>query len=66
LLTALIKALDDDEESVRAAAFAALKPIQESEYDAAMDKSQRRRAMVKWEEWLAKLLGKDAPKTAGK
>ncbi|HEX3134498.1 MAG TPA: hypothetical protein VHX44_13050 [Planctomycetota bacterium] len=66
LLTALVKALDDDDESVRAAAFAALKPIQESEYDAAMDKSQRRRAIVKWEEWLAKLLGKDAPKTAGK
>ena len=65
LLTALIKALDDEDESVRAAAFAALKPIQESDYAAAMDKSQRRRAIVKWEEWLAKLLGKDGPKTAG-
>jgi hypothetical protein len=66
LMTALIKALDDDDQSVRAAAFAALKPIQDSDYDAAMDKSQRRRAMVKWEEWLAKLLGKEAPKTARK
>ncbi len=65
LMTALIKALDDEDESVRAAAFAAIKPIQESDYDAAMDKSQRSRAMVKWEEWLAKLLGKDGPKTAG-
>ena len=66
LLTALIKALDDEDEGVRAAAFAALKPIQESGYDPAMDKSQRRKAMAKWEDWLAKRLGKDTRKTAGK
>jgi hypothetical protein len=66
LLTALIKALDDEDEGVRAAAFAALKPIQESGYDPAADRSQRRKAMAKWEEWLAKLLGKDTPRTAGR
>ena len=66
LLVALVKALDDDELEVRKAAFAALKPIQESEYDATMEKSKRRQAIGKWEEWLAKLLGKEAPKTAGK
>ncbi len=67
LLVALVKALDDDELEVRKAAFAALAPIQESAYDAEMDKSKRRQAIVKWEEFLAKLMGKDTPpKTAGK
>jgi hypothetical protein len=66
LLVTLIKALDDEDASVRAAAFAALKPIQDSDYDAAMDKSKRRQAMVKWEEWLAKIMDGDPSKTAGR
>lgn len=66
LLVTLVKALDDEDESVRAAAFAALKPIQDSDYDAAMDRSQRRQAMVKWEEWLSKIMAGDPSKTAGR
>ena len=64
LLVALIKALDDEKEEVRAAAFDAIKGIQESDYAAAAEKNQRRQMMVKWEEWLAKLI--DGDKTAGK
>jgi HEAT repeat protein len=64
LLTALIKALNDSEESVRAAAFDAIKPIQESDYDPTADDSKRRQMMVKWEAWLGELL--NGNKTAGR
>jgi hypothetical protein len=64
LLVALIKALDDDKEEVRVAAFDAIKGIQTSDYDPAADKSKRHQMLGKWEEWLAKLM--DGNKTAGK
>ena len=66
LLVTLVKALDDEDEAVRTAAFAALKPIQDSDYDAAMDKPKRRQAMVKWEEWLTRIMAGDPSKTAAK
>jgi dienelactone hydrolase len=59
LQLALIKALDDDELEVRKAAFAALKPIQDSGYDPEAERTKRKQAMAKWEEWLAKIMGKD-------
>jgi hypothetical protein len=64
--TALIKALDDDELDVRKASFAALKPIQDSGYDPESERSMRKQALMKWEEWLAKILGKDKDTAAKK
>jgi hypothetical protein len=66
IVTALVKALDDEDQGVRTAAFAALKPIQDSDYDPAMDRSQRRRAMAKWEEWLVTIQGGEPGKTAAR
>ena len=56
--------MNDDDLDVRKAAFAALKPIQESGYDPEADKAKRQSALAKWEEWLAKITGKDGDKTA--
>lgn len=64
LVTALITSLNDDEKSVRAAAFEAIKPIQVSDYDPSADASKRKQMMVKWESWLGELL--NGNKTAGK
>lgn len=66
LQTALVKALDDDELDVRKAAFAALKPIQDSGYDPEVERSKRKQSMAKWEEWLAKITGKDKDAAAKK
>jgi HEAT repeat protein len=66
LLVALVKALDDDAVDVRRAAFAALAPIQASGYDPEAERSKRRQDIAMWEEWLAKLMGGETGKTAGR
>jgi hypothetical protein len=66
LYTALVKALDDDQASVRAAAFMVLQPYQASDYKPDADKAVRKTALAAWQTWLDGIIAKEpAAKPAG-
>ncbi len=55
LFACLVGLLDDDDQAVRAAAFAVLEPCQPSAYDAVADKPGRAAALGAWRAWAAAL-----------
>ena len=60
LYTALVKALDDDQAGVRAAAFTVLRPYQTSDYKPEADKAARMAALAAWQTWLDGIIAKDS------
>jgi hypothetical protein len=66
LYGALVKALDDDQAGVRAAAFAVLQPYQASDYKPDADKAGRKAALAAWQTWFDGITAKEpAAKAAG-
>ena len=66
LYGALVKALDDEQAGVRAAAFAVLQPYQASDYKPDADKAGRKAALAAWQTWLDGITAKEpAVKAAG-
>ncbi len=66
LYGALVKALDDEQAGVRAAAFAVLQPYQASDYKPDADKAGRKAALAAWQTWFDGITAKEpAVKAAG-
>lgn len=61
LYGALVKALDDEQAAVRAAAFAILQPYQASDYKADADKAGRKAALATWQTWFDGISAKEQP-----
>lgn len=59
LYSALVKALDDDQAGVRAAAFTVLQPYQTSDYKPDADKVARKTALAAWQTWLDGIIAKE-------
>ena len=59
LYVALVKALDDDQASVRAAAFAVLQPYQASDYKPDADKAARKAMIATWQTWAEGIVAKE-------
>lgn len=59
LYVALVKALDDDQASVRAAAFAVLQPYQTSDYKPDADKTARKAMIATWQTWAEGIAAKE-------
>ena len=59
LYVALVKALDDDQASVRAAAFAVLQPYRASDYRPDADKAARKPMVAAWQTWAEGIAAKE-------
>jgi predicted esterase len=59
LYSALVKALDDEQAGVRAAAFTVLQPYQTSDYKPEADKAARKTALAAWQTWLDGIIAKE-------
>jgi hypothetical protein len=59
LYAALVKALDDGQAGLRAAAFAVLQPYQASDYKPEADKAARKAALAAWQTWLEGITAKE-------
>lgn len=59
LYAALVKALDDEQAGVRAAAFTVLQPYQTSDYKPETDKAVRKTALAAWQTWLDGIIAKE-------
>jgi hypothetical protein len=59
LYVALVKALDDEQASVRTAAFAVLQPYQTSDYKPDADKTARKAMIATWQTWAEGIVAKE-------